>query len=331
MNEKENALGDRLKRAPAPVASDRPFPPAEARAEAERRLHAAWLSEIARQTEKAEEVAAPAPAPAPVPAPAVDLRTLILGPSWEAASDEPKWVAPTTSEWTIQDRAGGNVPQAQGQEWVRPREWSVAPEPQYVAPAPQYVAPAPQYAPPYYAAPAQQHAAPVPQYAPQASQPVTPVAPQRAPSFPPSDDATLRGGVVENLEFARQRVEELRKLQEWRIGQERRVSEEIGRRNALAEAALEEDLQARREAEEHRLEMWKAEARAQFERDLAREEAEFERRLADRRRDAEVELEARLLRRIDDAARRAEALEEVRADAQPADASDPRLYVVRAV
>ena len=135
---------------------------------------------------------------------------------------------------------------------------------------------------------------------------------------------------MENLEFARQRVEELRKLQEWRLGQERRVSEEIGRRNALAEAALEEDLQARREAEEHRLERWKAEARAQFERDLAREEAEFERRLADRRRDAEVELEARLLRRIDDAARRAEELEKGRLAAsgieQPV---DPQLNVVR--
>ncbi len=336
MNDKENALGDRFKKASAPASSAHPLSPAEARAEAERRLHEAWLSETARQTAKIEEVAPAAPAAPSAPAapatPPPDPRIEILGQSWETSSSEPKWVAPRESDWTIAQRAGGSAPQ--DQEWVRPREWNAAPEPQReIAPqAPQYVAPEPQYAAPQYTPQVPHHAAPqAPHYAaPQAPQQFTPVAPQRAPSFPPSDDATLRGGVVENLEFARQRVEELRKLQEWRLGQERRVSEEIGRRNALAEAALAEDLQARREAEEHRLEQWKAEARTQFERDLAREEAEFERRLADRRRDAEVELEARLLRRIDDAARRAEALEKGRLetpDAEPL--ADPRLYVVR--
>ncbi len=448
MDDRENALGDRLSRAPS--LADRALSPAEARAEAERRLHKAWLSETARQTASVEEVAPVAPAPRPDP------RTEILGQSWEESSNEPRWVVPRDSDWTIAHRAGGNAPQAD-QEWVSPSESNAAPAqrhdappaPQYVTPetryaalkyvaletryaapqytpqAPQYAAPqqatpqyapqasqpptpvapqtqyaAPQYTPqaPQYAAPPQsgwtiahraggnapqadqewvrpsesnaaaaqryhapqapqstapqqatpqytapqapqyapqapQYAAPqqaTPQYAPQASQPFTPVAPQHAPSFPPSDDAALRGGVIENLEFARQRVEELRKLQEWRLGQERRVSEEIGRRNALAEVALDEELQARREAEEYRLAKWRAEARTQFERDLAREEAEFERRLADRRRDAEVEVEARLLRRIDDAARRAEALEKGRTDppdgGQP---SDPRLYVVR--
>lgn len=310
----ESALGDRLKRPAAPSPVDRSLSPADARAEAERRLHEAWQSETARQTAKIESAAPVEPAaPAAPVAAAPDPRTEILGQLWETTSNEPKWIAPREADWTIEQRAGGNA--SQTQEWVRPQAWNAPAAPAYVAPEPYVAPPAPQYAP---------------QYAPQPTQPITPVAPQRAPSFPPSDDATLRGGVVENLEFARQRVEELRKLQEWRLGQERRVSEEIGRRNALAEAALNEDLQARREAEEHRLEMWKAEARAQFERDLAREEAEFERRLADRRREAEVELEARLLRRIDDAARRAEALELGRSGAQqPAEATDPRLYVVR--
>ena len=340
MDDRENALGDRLSRAPS--LADRALSPAEARAEAERRLHKAWLSETARQTASVEEVAPVAPAPRPDP------RTEILGQSWEESSNEPRWVVPRDSDWTIAHRAGGNAPQAD-QEWVRPSEsnaaaaqryhapqapQSTAPQqatPQYAPQAPQYAAPqqaSPQYAPqaPQYAAPQQAS----PQYAPQASQPFTPVAPQHAPSFPPSDDAALRGGVIENLEFARQRVEELRKLQEWRLGQERRVSEEIGRRNALAEVALDEELQARREAEEYRLAKWRAEARTQFERDLAREEAEFERRLADRRRDAEVEVEARLLRRIDDAARRAEALEKGRTDPPDGEQpSDPRLYVVR--
>lgn len=339
MDDIENALTDRLRK----TLGSTPLPPgvAGARAEAERRLHAAWLAETARQTAKVERAPQPAPWPAaPVSqAETPDPRMAILGQFWETKSSAPgplstgpAWTAPPVEDWTIAQRAGKAT---QEPDWVRPRAWSESTAPdlpaalqqaiveQRSAPSqPQYASPQPQYARPQYAQP---------QYAPQSPQPFTPVAPQRAPSFPPSDDAvTLRGGPVENLEFARMRVEELRKLQEWRLGQERRISEEIGRRNALAEAALEDDLQARREAEEHRLEQWKAEARAQFERDLAREEAEFERRLADRRREAEVELEARLLRRLDDAARRAEALEKGRTTAPAADKpADPLLYVVR--
>ena len=434
MDDRDNALGDRFNKAPVAAPRDPRLSPAEARADAERRLHEAWLSETARQQPaKAGEVP-------PVPqVPAVDPRMQILGQHWETISDDPKWVAPqlpdlthtqpdaaepAVRDWTLPAEAPARNPFADPEPWPVAPPFASAPVPQFApepapqlasAPVPQfapqpapqlakqYVAqPAPQYAPPppYYSQPTQPHAAsvaqyvpqqpqqyapqpqqyapqqqpqyapqqpqqyapqqyapqPAPQYAPQQYAPqqpqqyapqytpqsyapqyapqfvpqpspeITPVAPQRAPSFPPSDDDTLRGGVVENLEFARLRVEELRKLQEWRLGQERRISEEIGRRNALAEQALTDDIQARREAEELRLEQWKAESRAQFERDLAREEAEFERRLADRRREQEVELEARLLRRIDDAARRAEALERARIEQTSA---DPRLYVVR--
>src|SRR5687767_12332384 len=123
MDENGNALGDRFKRPPTPAYGDQlSLKPAEARAEAERRLHEAWLAETARHAPKAEE-----PAPR-VSEPALDPRLDILGDRWEAISDDPKWIEPQLPDWA--HTQPGSAPQAD--PWKMPAE-TVAPAAEFAA------------------------------------------------------------------------------------------------------------------------------------------------------------------------------------------------------
>src|SRR5687768_15784079 len=136
VDENGNALGDRFKRPPTPAYGDQlSLKPAEARAEAERRLHEAWLAETARHAPKAEDPATR------VSEPSLDPRLDILGDRWEAISDDPKWVEPQLPDWT--HTQPDSAPQAD--PWTIPAEAA----PQIIAPTtPQHAAePAPELVP----------------------------------------------------------------------------------------------------------------------------------------------------------------------------------------
>src|SRR5688500_9258492 len=119
VDENGNALGDRFKKAPTLSYADHlSLKPAEARAEAERRLHEAWIAETARHAPKAD-AAAPRPSE-----PALDPRLDILGDRWEAISDDPKWVEPQLPDWT--HTQPDSAPQAD--PWKMPAEPAPAKE-----------------------------------------------------------------------------------------------------------------------------------------------------------------------------------------------------------